>query len=686
MRFLALVGERHRPATRDRRQQRTLGQHCAQRCRSATTDGTNTVHQVKLVQTLSAIAAAAVLFTGTAASAQPQTTSTNLTRAADSNYIPPTSEVGAISTRPESRLFDSREEDNKLSTTKPGKFSAFETKVLTLPVGESEKYILNLTVVGAEGDGFMTIWSGDGERPNTSSVNYTKGQTIANQVHLDATTAPGQPLKISIYSHAAAHVVLDLVSSYSATMDGFTSIAPTRMHDSRSAQSTASQNRVTTVQALPDNISPENVEAVVANVTIVGKGQPGFATVWPEGERPLASSLNYLGDSLISNQAITKVSRDGTFKVYTHSEAEVIVDVVGYIKKDQGIVMHQPVRLLDEREAKPEDCCHAVKDDLVRLQVEQREEAPEWNKGHAIVNVTVVGSTRPGFVSARALTSTGFMAASLPAETSTQNYKAGAVRAAMAIVPVSKLGTIEFFRMGDARIVVDLVGYTKNVEPTSSASFGDPNVLHKKHPHTLAVGPDGALFAKIPTGLKVQQVVGLPDSSWTITDGHLKVPGKQLEDLSTLKIRAVAIDGQNAPRTPKAASYEYTLNFEPANELDTDSVVDLSKGQYLQYFRFASSLQPGSQQQASWPYALQPGSEIRPSSDSEYANFSSSHFKFQLSPDRKSANLTIPSRKTHREVLTVGGGEPTVLKFTSTSVHGDTVNLTFLGGTEGAIG
>lgn len=410
---------------------------------------------------------------------------------------------GAFKAEP-ARLYDSRESGGFVnaelsgSASSSGALAAFETRTFVVNTAISRPMI-NLTVVDPESDGFLTAWKGGSPRPTVSSINFKKGQVIANQWHLatevvESEDGRSKVTKFSVYSHAKTHFTIDIVGEYT-TPHKFVATKPRRVHDSREPDSAKAYDRVTTVSLLGDSYDTRKMAAVVANITVVGRGVPGFVTVWHEGERPNASTLNYTGDALVSNQVIAKVALNGTFKVYTHSDADVIVDVVGYMPTRQGIEVHRPVRLLDERS--PGDyCCHRIKSDLIRLQVEQRPEAPRWGQDNVIVNITVVGSTRPGFVSARRTEFKSFDDETTRATTSTQNYKAGTIRAGMAIVPVSEQGVIELYRMGDAKVIVDLVGYTaKKVEDVTSMVTPGP---YKNLESTTTVGRQGDLKFRLP--------------------------------------------------------------------------------------------------------------------------------------------------------------------------------------------
>jgi hypothetical protein len=74
-------------------------------------------------------------------------------------------------------------------------------------------------------------------------------------------------------------------------------------------------------------------KAVVANVTLVNAAAAGFATVYPCGTVPDASTANYRGatNEAVANEVIAKLSPTGSICVYTNAAANVLVDVVGHL-------------------------------------------------------------------------------------------------------------------------------------------------------------------------------------------------------------------------------------------------------------------------------------------------------------------------------------------------------------------
>ncbi len=65
---------------------------------------------------------------------------------------------------------------------------------------------VNLTVPGAVGRGYATLYACDQPRPATSSLNYQPGQAIANGV-ITKVSGDGE---VWVYLNRQAHVVLDV--------------------------------------------------------------------------------------------------------------------------------------------------------------------------------------------------------------------------------------------------------------------------------------------------------------------------------------------------------------------------------------------------------------------------------------------------------------------------------------------
>ena len=95
---------------------------------------------------------------------------------------------------------------------------------------------------------------------------------------------------------------------------------------------------------------PADAVGVALNVTVTNPIAPGYLTVYPCGERPLASNLNYVADQTVPNFVIVAVDADGAVCIDTMSTTDVVVDLAGYIPAGSVVTpLPSPTRFLDTR-------------------------------------------------------------------------------------------------------------------------------------------------------------------------------------------------------------------------------------------------------------------------------------------------------------------------------------------------
>ena len=75
-----------------------------------------------------------------------------------------------------------------------------------------------------------------------------------------------------------------------------------------------------------------DVGAVSLNVTVTNPVGPGFVTVYPCGERPLASNVNFTSGQTVPNAVITPISSAGDVCFYAHADTDLIADVNGWFQ------------------------------------------------------------------------------------------------------------------------------------------------------------------------------------------------------------------------------------------------------------------------------------------------------------------------------------------------------------------
>ncbi len=197
--------------------------------------------------------------------------------------------------------------------------------------------VLNVTVTGPTGAGFVTVFPCDAAQPTASNLNYAAGQTVPNLV-ITRVSANGT---VCLFTLSAAHLVVDVSGTLpSAT---FTALAsPRRVLDTRPGEATADGASVGDGTqpgggSLQLDVGgrvdiPETASAVVLNVTVVGPKSPGFVTVHPRGsERPTASNLNHLTGGVVPNLVVARLGSDGRICLFTSAPTDLIVDVAGWL-------------------------------------------------------------------------------------------------------------------------------------------------------------------------------------------------------------------------------------------------------------------------------------------------------------------------------------------------------------------
>lgn len=123
----------------------------------------------------------------------------------------------------------------------------------------------------------------------------------------------------------------------------FVSMSPCRLIDTREASRVGPFDRwgvaeTNTVQAIGSNgdcTIPNDATGLSMNVTALSASALSFLTFWPEGNRPLAASLNPSPDQPpVPNAVTTRLGDDGAFRVYNETgTTHVVIDVNGYYSR-----------------------------------------------------------------------------------------------------------------------------------------------------------------------------------------------------------------------------------------------------------------------------------------------------------------------------------------------------------------
>lgn len=211
-------------------------------------------------------------------------------------------------------------------------------------------FAVNVTVTKPQGGGFLAAWDGrdgsDSDFPTTSTVNFTKGRTVANMAIVPTRVCgfcTGFPTARSIgilnASNGASHVIVDIVGVYfdNAISDAWRFnplTAPTRIVDSRIGKGLTSNVGAgqTRTVLTPAPVAGYNTMAVVTNTTAAKPTKNTVLTLWANdgSARPTVSNLNPYAGQLVSAMTMTEVWTRNDFRVHNASgTTPLIIDVAG---------------------------------------------------------------------------------------------------------------------------------------------------------------------------------------------------------------------------------------------------------------------------------------------------------------------------------------------------------------------
>lgn len=267
------------------------------------------------------------------------------------------------------RVFDSRSSAGPLATSPSGSEHVID---VFGPVSASADVIAvfaNVTVVGAGADGYMTVFPTGRDRPNTSTVNFTRGETVAAST-LIARGPVGSSTFVVVTPRANAtiDVIVDVfaVVTSDPTRSGASvvrTISPGRVHDTRSTSRVGpGEWRSIPIAGQPlggsGDVVPSDgsVSAVAVNVTIVNTLESSRST-WVS-TTPGTSLANVDKGRTAANFGLVPLAADGTISIYNDAgSTDVIVDVWGYATSrgvsatapGRVVVLDAPFRAIDSR-------------------------------------------------------------------------------------------------------------------------------------------------------------------------------------------------------------------------------------------------------------------------------------------------------------------------------------------------
>jgi hypothetical protein len=189
---------------------------------------------------------------------------------------------------------------------------------------------LNVTATEPDRAGFVTVFPCGGV-PLASNLNVVAGQTVPNMV-MAPVSAHGT---VCFYTSTPTHLLAD-VSGWFAAGAGYNPTGPARVFDTRDGSGGVIAGKLAAGHSLEIPVAGRfglpatGVSAVALNVTATEPDGPGFVTVYPCGQLPLASNLNVVAGQTVPNAVIAPVSAGGTVCFYTTATTHLVADVSGW--------------------------------------------------------------------------------------------------------------------------------------------------------------------------------------------------------------------------------------------------------------------------------------------------------------------------------------------------------------------
>ncbi|MGS2617289.1 hypothetical protein ACVCAH_22595 [Micromonospora sp. LZ34] len=244
------------------------------------------------------------------------------------------------------RIYDSRTDPNTGGQKRWAGSHLHLTRLLGGDNPHARALVVNITVVDPEQDGFVTAWSGAGDRPTVSTVNFRAGTVTPNLAIVQTRPCDGELCSpdgaptFSIYTSATAHIVVD---GFGMMDDGtvlhgyrFQPLNPTRIVDSRTGLGTAGALGAGDIRKVtpPSAMGTTEDVALAMNVTAVAPTGHTVLTVWPadwpDYGVPDASNLNPAAGQTVSGAVFGELGPYGKFNVRNHAgSVNVVVDVAG---------------------------------------------------------------------------------------------------------------------------------------------------------------------------------------------------------------------------------------------------------------------------------------------------------------------------------------------------------------------
>ncbi|MFC1438031.1 PKD domain-containing protein [Streptacidiphilus sp. N1-10] len=325
--------------------------------------------------------------------------------------------------------------------------------------------VLNLTATTPTAAGYTTAHPGGTATPTASNLNYTRGQTVANQITVPV--AADGTIALTASPGAAVHLIADLQGYYTTNTNtagsAYTATGQYRVLDTRISNrfhnGPIAAGQTINVPVATTNV-PSATSYAVLRVTATAPTTGGYLTAYTGGTaRPAVSSLNFAAGQTVSNLVNVPVGADGTVNLYNSTgKTQAVIDLIGTFTTatdsltGNPFIPTNPTRILDTRNGTgtPKGTLGSGKH--LTLKVAGTTNVPAGATA-VLVNLTTTGSSAGGYL-------TAYAAGDPNPGTSTLNFTTGQTTSTLTLIPVSSNGTISIYNYtGTTNVIADLEGY-----------------------------------------------------------------------------------------------------------------------------------------------------------------------------------------------------------------------------------
>jgi hypothetical protein len=301
---------------------------------------------------------------------------------------------------------------------------------------------LNLTTTSPRTTGFLTAFPCDSPTPVVSNHNHVRDQVVASAAIVPVSSSG----EVCVFSYTDTNLIVDITGRLPAGT-GVVAAVPQRLADTRNAVPAARHPAGVPLRVAIPVAGAATTTAVALDVTAVGAGTPGFATVYTCDEPvPETSNVNYGAGAATPNLTIVRPGVTGEVCVVASSDAHLLVDLFAMFDATADLTLAAPVRVLDTRRpgGAPVGAGSTTVIDVAAAGI-----AP--GAGGVLANLTATQSAADGFLTVFPC------AAGLPVA-SNLNVTATRDVANFVLVQPDPAGHVCVFSSTATHVVVDIVG------------------------------------------------------------------------------------------------------------------------------------------------------------------------------------------------------------------------------------